>query len=160
MAVLIEGYCVIVRKDAIEKRFVGGWDRFIEFIHGNDTSFCSDNEIASVGFTEPFGAKEFLLELKDQGLNFFNDDVSDDVVLIDQFNGIIDPCPWLRFSRLKNGVTASQVIAVCSFFYCCEGIELDTDDESIILRGDPPQLDIHMPEGWKFEGSLSEAYTQ
>lgn len=51
MAVLIEAISVVVRKDAIEKRFPGGWDSFLDEIPNN--TLCTDGELVRVGFMSP-----------------------------------------------------------------------------------------------------------
>jgi hypothetical protein len=47
MAVLCEGISVIVRRDAIDKDFDGGWSGF-EALVPNST-LCTDGELARVG---------------------------------------------------------------------------------------------------------------
>jgi hypothetical protein len=51
MAVLVEAISVVVRHDAIDKRFLGGWQGFLDQVPNN--TFCGDGFFARVGFMNP-----------------------------------------------------------------------------------------------------------
>jgi hypothetical protein len=62
MAVLIEAISVVVRKDAINNKMEGGWERFKLLIP--NSTFCHDDEVARLGFLEPKLVGEFITGLK------------------------------------------------------------------------------------------------
>lgn len=51
MAVLVEAISVIIRRNAIVERFVGGWDAFQQTIPNG--TFCKDDDLVRVGFMTP-----------------------------------------------------------------------------------------------------------
>ena len=57
MAVLVEGISVIVRRDAIESKYDGGWDTFVDNVP--NATLCADDEIARVGFMGPADVEAF-----------------------------------------------------------------------------------------------------
>jgi len=49
MAVLVEAISVIVRRDAINRSYDGGWAGFLSHVPNN--TLCADHELARVGFS-------------------------------------------------------------------------------------------------------------
>ena len=67
MPVLVEAISVIIKVEAIQSKFPGGWNGF-ENVVPNQT-LCSDGEIARVGFMDPADAESFI-EANHVRLNF------------------------------------------------------------------------------------------
>ena len=68
MAVLVEAISVIVRRDAIDRRFSGGWREFLNAVPNN--TFCADEDLARVGFMTPQDVEAFVRRLDCGGLTF------------------------------------------------------------------------------------------
>ena len=51
MAVLCEAISVVVRRDAIDKYFKGGWIKFVDDVP--NSTMCTDGELVRVGFMTP-----------------------------------------------------------------------------------------------------------
>ena len=135
MAVLVEAISVIVRVQAIHHRYPGGWDAFLQ-VHPNRT-LCSDKELARVGFMIPDDCQSAVDDLGHCGIIFLKEGRSHDLVVADQLRGFTVPCDWADFGRVEIGpgqiVSAAQLRGSTSLQVCC-------------------------PEGWKYEGSLSQQF--
>jgi hypothetical protein len=134
MAVLVEAISVIVRLQAIASRYEGGWTSFIEDVPNR--SLCSDNELVRVGFMIPDDCKAFVDGLNRKGIPFENG-AGPDVVIAEQLHGITTASQWAEFGQveLKRG----QVVS------------------AVRLRGSSSKQ-VFCPEGWTYEGSLSEQF--
>lgn len=66
MAVLVEAISVIVRRDAINQRFAGGWEAFVECVP--NATLCYDADLARVGFMARADAQAFIHRLEVRGL--------------------------------------------------------------------------------------------
>ncbi len=124
--VLIEGVCVVIRCDAFELKYPGGWDGFLAT---STKRTCSDNEIAVQGFVSAQQARAFAENLLEQGLT------SDHLAIVDSVWGLITECDWLQ---LGNTTLLSDArVIVCR------------------LAGSTEER-FFAPPDWEYEGSLSE----
>lgn len=93
MAVLIEAFSVITRRDQIEACYPGGLDGFLRDCP-NQTA-CTDTHLVRVGFLSPEHVQQFITEITRHGLVFCDaEGRSQDIVVIDQFAGPTTPCDW------------------------------------------------------------------
>jgi hypothetical protein len=147
VAVLVEGISVIVRRDAVEQHTAGGWNAFMSIIPNN--TFCTDEEIARIGFLAPADVNEFIDRLKDMGLTFLDDRGAVDLAVVDQQHGPTTPCDWLEFGHLPFGDGGGKV-AACWLFTgprIAHGLHL-------------PGLSMQLvtPAGWQYDDSLSHNF--
>jgi hypothetical protein len=145
MAVLVEAISVVVRRDAIDRAFDGGWRAFVSRVP--NATLCTDNQLARVGFMDPNAVQKFVDGLQAAGLVFLRSDLCIDIAVVDQQRGPTMPCEWLEFARIPFGKTGGKV-AACWLF---EGPRLAA---GIHLPGE--SIDLATPNGWTFEGSISE----
>jgi hypothetical protein len=134
MAVLVEAISVIVRVDAIMRRFVGGWPDFRDAVP--NATFASDNEIARAGFMAPDDVAAFIAKLEVGGLIFLRDGKSVDMAVVDQQRGPTKHCDWLDWGHVAvdgNRISACRITGSLS-------------------------KTLMKPEGWTFEGSLSQTF--
>ena len=134
MAVLVEGISVIIRVDSIHQKYPGGWSAFEAIIPNN--TFCSDNELARVGFMVPQDVETFVRKLQQAGFVFTQAGKAVDLAVVDQRQGPTTPCEWLEYGHINMGVGE---VAACR------------------LAGSQ-SMQIFTPDGWKFEGSLSASH--
>lgn len=102
MAIAIEAYTVVVRNEAIVHRYPGGAEAFM--MNVPNKTFCADQSLARVSFTDDTEADAFLEELESLGLS-----VSDgqDAVLCDAAELKVSPsCPWLCLGTYKDAAIA------------------------------------------------------
>lgn len=143
MAVLVEALSVIVRKDAIAKKYPGGWLAFVGRVP--NATLCYDEEIARVGFMTPDDVDAYLANLKREGLVFDKDGKAVDLAVVDQFAGPTVTCEWIEFARLKYN--EKGWISACWFRKDMQA--------PAAMHASRLSLQVATPGGWTFENSLS-----
>ncbi|MDA8107304.1 MAG: hypothetical protein M0015_01575 [Betaproteobacteria bacterium] len=133
MAVLIEAICVVARRDAIAARLAGGWEAFVAAAAGG--TLCADDELARVSFLSPREAEAFVGKLEAQGLRLEEAGRALDMAVVDQIGGFTLPCAWAEFGEVDTG--GGKWVAACR-------------------RLGSTQAAIVTPEGWTYQGSLSQ----
>ncbi len=147
MAVLVEAISVIIRRDAINARFSGGWRAFLEA--APNSTLCSDEHLTRVGFMSPADALVFIKQMEKGGLIFLRNGQAADIAIVDQLCGPTTPTEWLEFAYLPfEG--PEDTVAACWLF---EGPQ--------ILAGIGTHLpglkfQLFTPVGWDYEDSLSK----
>lgn len=147
MAVLVEAISVIVRRDAIDARFPGGWRQFLAIVPNG--TLCSDEGLARVGFMSPVDVDAFVGRLEEGGLTFTLDGKAVDIAVVDQMRGPTMPAEWLQFARLSIGGTGDKV-AACWLF---EGPRMGAGIH-LPAKG----MTLATPDGWVYEDSLSAKF--
>ena len=137
MAVLIEGNSVVIRADAINTKFKGGWNAFKDLVPNQ--TMCADNELVRVGFMSPSDVEAFIKKLERNGLDFLRGSDAVDIAVADQLRGLSSPASWLEFGHISLGGDPSRTIAACRF------------TNGAVTK-------VVMPPDWSFEGSLSQTY--
>ena len=135
MAVLVEAISVLVRFEALDDRFPGGWEAFRDAVPNR--TLCCDGELARVGFMDARDVGPFVERLEGHGLVFLADDGrAVDIAVADQQRGLTTRCDWIECGRVTmggNSVAAARLA----------GSSVST---------------LATPIGWSFEGSLSHTF--
>jgi hypothetical protein len=148
MAVLIEAISVVVRRDVIERKFKGGWAAFVASVP--NATLCADDKLARVGFMSPSDVEAFVHNLEHAGLTFQSGEMAIDFAVVDQVRGPTSDCAWLEFGQFAFGNSGGKVSAAWLF----DELRIDS---GIHFPGHSP--DLATPDGWTYEGSLSERFT-
>lgn len=145
MAVVVEGISVVFRLDAVDRVASGGCAALDALIP--NATFCSDGELARVGFLSPANTEAFVNELKARGLQFVVAGKCKDIAVVDQQHGLTMPCDWLEFTHLRM---CEGKVGACWLF---EGprIAAGTHMKST-------SIELATPAGWEYEGSLSQKF--
>jgi hypothetical protein len=134
MAVLVEGISVVIRRQAIESKYPGGW-RFFEK-DTREKTLCADEELVRVGFHTLQEVDGYIERIQKLGIVFMQDDQAVDLAVVHQMQGIASPCDWLEFGHVRLSASGSRV-AACRH------------KGSVVTR-------LVTPEAWDYRGSLSE----
>jgi len=134
MAVLVEAISVIIRLEAIQQKYPGGWQAFARDVP--NMTLCTDDVLARVGFMSPLDVKEYVEGLERLGFVYERDGKAVDLVVADQFDGFMVDCQWARFCRIHFGGDRNKRVAGCK----------SLDEKGLTLR---------VPHGWDYENSLS-----
>ena len=126
MAVLIEGYSVIVRNSTVVAKYPGGLEGYRRDCP--NATFCSDAHISRIGFMVRHDADAFVAQLSARGLMPYRKDAAEDIALVCQSDGLLRPCRWLEIGRYR-GVPIAWLA----------GEEMG---------------DLHAPPGWTLERQL------
>jgi len=138
MAVLVEATAVIIRAAAVSQHINGGWKALESSLP--ETGVCSDDELVSVSLFEPARVRELVNHLVALGLHFDWQGKTEDIAFADQKRGLITPCDWLNFETANIGIDGTPPsVAVCR------------------LAGSKIH-ELRVPDGWRYQGSLSEAF--
>jgi hypothetical protein len=148
MAVLVEAISVVVRRDSIDRSFVGGWDAFAACVP--NATLCADTQLARVGFMDPSAVGKFVEGLQAAGLVFLQAGKCTDIVVVDQQRGPTMPCEWLEFAHIPFGKSGGK-LAACWLF---EGPRVAA---GVHFPG--KSIDLATPNGWTFDGSISERFS-
>ncbi|WMW80824.1 hypothetical protein RF679_00750 [Undibacterium cyanobacteriorum] len=134
MAVLIEAISVVIRCEAIAKKFFGGIENFKASLP--NSTLCADGELASVSFMTPVDVKNYVDYLVEQGLVFKECDTAIDLVVVDQKRGVTSECNWTIFGKADWNNDPDCPISVCQHV--------------------PSKIKhVVVPEGWNYVSSLS-----
>lgn len=134
MAVLVEGISVVIRRQAIESKYPGGWRFFEKDAPGK--ALCADDDLVRVGFHTLREVDAYIEQVQKLGLVFMRDDQAVDLAVVHQLQGIASPCEWLEFGHVRLSASGSRVAA-------CRR------KGSVVTR-------LVTPEDWDYKGSLSE----
>jgi tetratricopeptide (TPR) repeat protein len=134
MSVLIEGVCVVVRRQAIEQKVLGGWQQFLGAVP-NETC-CYDEDLARVGFMRNEDVELFVMHLQALGLAGPHVTSATDMAVVDQVVGPTFEAPWLELRGLYFPEFGGAV-------------------NIALLKGATVDGFV-APENWSFDGSMSQ----
>jgi len=153
MAVLVEGISAIIRRKAIDDKFMNGWEGFQGIVPNN--TLCFDNDLARVGFMSPQDVQGFVYQLQERGLTFLKKNKAQDIAVVDQQRGVTTECTWLMFSHL-NINEAGDKVAVC---WLVSEERIQTAGIHMPLNWQPGEnIKLATPPRWTYENSLSQKF--
>lgn len=137
MAVLVEAISVVIRLEVVESKYPGGWESFVN--DAPNETLCADDKLARIGFMSPDDVKSYVDHLERLGFVYIRDGHAIDLVVADQQRGFPVECEWAAIRRGPINDNADQVVSGCQ--------AIDSETELLIS-----------PDGWTFEGSLSQTF--
>jgi len=115
MAIVIEGYCVVAKYEAIKELLEDG------SVTAPNSREVTDKEIWRCGFMTEADANKFCNKLEEQGLNT-SKGLNTDVVITNEFNRSIEPyCEWLELGDWDKAVIAWKAGAKPTTVFAHEG---------------------------------------
>jgi len=130
MAVLVEATSVIIKRSSIDEEYPGGWESFVRDVPNK--TLCADSLLARVGFMSSIDVESYINSLRKKGLVYLSETAEDDLVVVDQFQGLFVNCDWVEFRYVELDKYPEQKVAAC----------IHVDD-----KGDP----LITPDWWQFE---------
>jgi len=149
MAVLVEGLSVVVRNDALLRKFHGGPRRFQEGLQ--DEAICFDNDLTCIHLRSPDEVERFIGWCESMGLTFATRGQAADIVVLDQRQGPTLPCTWIASSVLKIDDGENKCRACICWL-------ADEAPPASGTRVPSMRFEIQTPVGWRVKGSLSESH--
>ena len=125
---------LVVRLDAIHDKYVGGLEAFVAGIHSR--TVCMDGELLRIGFLSLSEADACIHRLEAGGLQYLQDGVPQDMLLVDQIRGASAPCEWLEVGLVE--LAPGQAVMGARL--------VDSREEKLVT-----------PEGWRYEHSHSKS---
>jgi hypothetical protein len=136
VAVLVEGVCLLLRCEAVERLYPGGVQALADACTAE--AVCADDDLMALTFEDSDAAEEYLAELEQYGFRHLRNDMAVDAVLADPHLGPVSPCGWAEYGQATIDSDPNKRVALCAM----PGAEVS---------------DLCVPKGWQFKGSLSEA---
>jgi len=133
MAVLVEVFSVVIRREAIEARFNGGMEAFLRTIPS--AAVCGDGGLIRVGFMDPRDVDAYVERLEAEGLTSCHEEMAIDLAVVHQDQGPAMSVPWLEFKKIETG---GMRLSICW------------------LAGNEPGR-IAVPQDWTYETSASNS---
>ena len=93
MPVMLEYISVIIPREVLEEKYLGGFRRFRSSF--GDRVFCCDRYVARVSFMGPQGVDWLIEQMSLYGLVYIEDGKCVDMAVVDWFSGACVPCDWL-----------------------------------------------------------------
>ena len=137
MAVLVEMLSIVIRMQAIEEKYPGGFPA-LERDPPNFT-LCSDGELVRVGFMSPRDTDLYIQDLENLGFVHQQDGEATDLVVMDQLQGPLLPCSWAEFGYIEFNTDPPRRVTACR----AAGSRVDS---------------FHVPDGWSRDRLLSASY--
>jgi hypothetical protein len=94
MAILVEGFSVVVRKEAVERNCPGGLDAYHRQLPNQ--TYCHDDQLCRVGFMTEVEAMAHAARLVSSGLRGPVEGPSPDLAIVCAKAGHLIPCDWLE----------------------------------------------------------------
>lgn len=136
MAVLVEGVCLLLRCEAVERHYPGGPTALAKACPAE--AVCADEDLMALTFDDYGAADDFLAELQAYGLRHLFHGVAVDAVLADPYVGPVSACGWAEYGQAMVAADPKQRVAVCAM----PGTDMNA---------------LCVPAGWRFAGSRSES---
>ena len=112
MAVLVEGFSVVVRKEAIQHKFPGGMEAYVR--QRLNETYCADERLCRVSFAVGADARAYVRQLVAAGLEGPPEGPSPDFAIATHVSGHCIPCDWLELEvrwQSVNGETRGVMVA-------------------------------------------------
>jgi tetratricopeptide (TPR) repeat protein len=106
MAVLIEGFSVVIRNSTLAAKYPDGVEGYRRDCP--NATFCADESLSRVGFMVLSDAEVFVAQLVKKGLLPSQKETAEDVAVLSLEQGPLQPCPWIELGRLGQAVIAWQ----------------------------------------------------
>ena len=108
MSVLIEAITVVFMNATADRHIQRGVDA-VKTIAPNST-FRTDGLISAISFMDPESTGNFVDTLLNVGMEFVEDGVAQDIVVLDQHRGPTAQCDWIGFSQNADGNSIAWLI--------------------------------------------------
>ena len=135
MALLAEGISVVIKRLAIDKKYPGGWGRFVKDVPNQ--TFCNDDNIARVGFMTPVDVENYIEHLEGYGFQYMVNEAAADMIVVDQLRGLCRKYNWLNVFYFYIDGDPNKRVTACR------------------IAGDENVDTMLSPDDWDFESSSS-----
>lgn len=104
MAILIEGFSVIIRNSTLATKYADGVEGYRRDCP--NSTFCADPNLSRVGFMARDDADFFVARLVEKGFTPSQNNIAEDVALVGQEHGLLQPCSWLEIGSWGQAMIA------------------------------------------------------
>ena len=108
MSILVEAITVVFMNATADRHIQGGVDA-VKKIAPNST-FRTDGLISAISFMDPESTGNFVDTLLNVGMEFVEDGVAQDIVVLDEHRGPTAQCDWIGFSQNADGNSIAWLV--------------------------------------------------
>ena len=108
MSILVEAITVVFMNATADRHIQGGVNA-VQTIAPNST-FRTDGLISAISFMEPESTGNFVDTLLNVGMEFVEDGVAQDIVVLDQHRGPTAQCDWIGFNQNADGNSIAWLV--------------------------------------------------
>ena len=108
MSILVEAITVVFMNATADRHIQGGADA-VKTIAPNST-FRTDGLISAISFMDPESTGNFVDTLLNVGMEFVEDGVAQDIVVLDQHRGPTAQCDWIGFNQNADGNSIAWLV--------------------------------------------------
>ena len=108
MSILLEAITVVFMNATADRHIQGGVDAVK--INAPNSTFRTDGLISAISFMDPESTGNFVDTLLNVGMEFVEDGVAQDIVVLDQHRGPTAQCDWIRFSQNADGNSIAWLV--------------------------------------------------
>ena len=108
MSILVEAITVVFMNATADRHIQGGVDA-VKTIAPNST-FRTDGLISAISFMDPESTGNCVDTLLSVGMEFVEDGVAQDIVVLDQHRGPTAQCDWIGFNQNADGNSIAWLI--------------------------------------------------
>ena len=108
MSILIEAITVVFMNATADRHIQRGVDA-VKTIAPNST-FRTDGLISAISFMDPESTGNFVDTLLNVGMEFVEDGVAQDIVVLDQHRGPTAQCDWIGFNQNADGNSIAWLV--------------------------------------------------
>ena len=108
MSILVEAITVVFMNATADGHIKGGVNS-VQTIAPNST-FRTDGLVSAISFMDPESTGNFVDSLLKVGMEFVEDGVAQDIVVLDQHRGPTAQCDWIGFSQNADGNSIAWLI--------------------------------------------------
>ena len=108
MSIIVEAITVVFMNATADRHIQGGVDA-VKKIAPNST-FRTDGLISAISFMDPESTGNFVDTLLSVGMQFVEDGVAQDIVVLDQHRGPTAQCDWIGFNQNADGNSIAWLV--------------------------------------------------
>ena len=108
MSILVEAITVVFMNATADRHIQGGVDTVK--INAPNSTFRTDGLISAISFMDPESTGHFVDTLLNIGMEFVEDGVAQDIVVLDQHRGPTAQCDWIGFNQNADGNSIAWLV--------------------------------------------------
>mgnify|MGYP001258540063 CR=1 FL=1 len=108
MSILAEAITVVFMNATADRHIQGGADAVQK--NTPNSTFRTDGLISAISFMDPEATGDFIESLLEVGMEFVEDGVAQDIVVLDQHRGPTAKCDWIGFNQNADGNSIAWLI--------------------------------------------------
>jgi hypothetical protein len=108
MSILVEAITVVFMNATADRHIQGG----VNAVQTNtpNSTFRTDGLVSAISFMDPESTGNFVDTLLNVGMEFVEDGVAQDIVVLDQHRGPTAQCDWIGFNQNADGNSIAWLV--------------------------------------------------